>query len=132
MGNSDAVVAVSNTDPSCTLCFLGMTSLDRSLMLWPFRISSSPPLLGGCVAFADLSANPRPSTICMVWHGWFSEDVISVWNRSASNTEGIEKIRESVKRLLKIPSFVQVSRVESSRVHRNAVLRSVCVVDGRH
>lgn len=39
-----------------------------------------------------------------------SEDVISVWNRSASNTEGIEKIRESVKRLLKIPLFVQVKR----------------------
>lgn len=31
-----------------------------------------------------------------------------MWNRSASNTEGIEKIRESVKRLLQIPSFVQV------------------------
>lgn len=37
-----------------------------------------------------------------------SEDVISVWNRSASNTEGIDKIRESVKRILKIPPFVQV------------------------
>lgn len=34
-----------------------------------------------------------------------------MWNRSASNTEGIEKIRESVKRLLQIPSFVQVRRV---------------------
>lgn len=40
-----------------------------------------------------------------------SEDVISVWNRSASNAEGIEKIRETVKRLLRIPSFVQVRRV---------------------
>ncbi|CAM9462053.1 unnamed protein product [Ectocarpus sp. 6 AP-2014] len=38
----------------------------------------------------------------------YSEDVISVWNRSASNTEGIEKIRDTVKRLLQIPSFVQV------------------------
>ncbi|CAM9873592.1 unnamed protein product, partial [Hapterophycus canaliculatus] len=38
----------------------------------------------------------------------YSEDVISVWNRSASNTEGIDKIRESLKRLLQIPSFVQV------------------------
>eukprot|EP00903_Cladosiphon_okamuranus_P008364 g8042.t1 len=38
----------------------------------------------------------------------YSEDVISVWNRSASNTEGIEKIRETVKRLLQIPSFVQL------------------------
>lgn len=37
-----------------------------------------------------------------------SEDVISVWNRSASNTEGIEKMRETLKRLLKIPPFVQV------------------------
>lgn len=42
-----------------------------------------------------------------------SEDVISVWNRSASNTEGVEKIRETVKRLLQIPSFVQVRRVAS-------------------
>ncbi len=48
----------------------------------------------------------------MVRHGSFSEDVISVWNRSASNTEGIEKIRESVKRLLKIPSFVQASQAK--------------------
>ncbi|CAN0005936.1 unnamed protein product [Pylaiella littoralis] len=38
----------------------------------------------------------------------YSEDVISVWNRSASNAESIEKIRESVKRLLHIPSFVQL------------------------
>lgn len=37
-----------------------------------------------------------------------SEDVISVWNRSASNTEGIEKMRDTLKRLLKIPPFVQV------------------------
>lgn len=42
------------------------------------------------------------------WRGHNSEDVISVWNKSASNTEGIEKIRESVKRILKIPPFVQV------------------------
>lgn len=37
-----------------------------------------------------------------------SEDVISVWNRSASNSEGIEKIKETVKRILKIPPSVNV------------------------
>lgn len=51
-----------------------------------------------------------------------SEDVISVWNRSASNAEGIEKIKETVKRILNIPPSVNV-RIAPGLVN--------CLVSGR-
>ncbi|CAM9545687.1 unnamed protein product, partial [Choristocarpus tenellus] len=52
----------------------------------------------------------------------YSEDVISVWNRNADNAEGIDKIRENLRRLLKIPHFVQVDyRRHQDNLHTLAV-----------
>jgi translation initiation factor 4E len=34
----------------------------------------------------------------------FNEDILSLWNRTASNTEATEKIRELMVRLMRIPS----------------------------
>jgi translation initiation factor 4E len=38
----------------------------------------------------------------------FSEDVISLWNRNADNTEATEKIRDLMRRLMRIPSFIHI------------------------
>jgi len=37
-----------------------------------------------------------------------SEDIISVWNKNADNTEATDKIREQLRRILKLPQFVTI------------------------
>lgn len=36
------------------------------------------------------------------------EDIISVWNKTADNTEAVNKIRDQLRRILKLPSIIQI------------------------
>ncbi|KAG5182224.1 putative eukaryotic initiation factor 4E [Tribonema minus] len=38
----------------------------------------------------------------------YSEDVVYVWNRNADNREAADKIRDQIRRILKLPNFVQL------------------------
>jgi translation initiation factor 4E len=37
-----------------------------------------------------------------------SDDIISIWNRTADNQEATDKIRDQMRRILKLPSFITI------------------------
>jgi translation initiation factor 4E len=60
-----------------------------------------------------------------------NEDIISVWNKNAENTEAKNKIRDQMRRILKLPSFINVeykkhqdSIVDKSSFRNTVVWRS--------
>jgi len=54
--------------------------------------------------FGDM-ANEVCGVVISVRH---NEDVISLWTRNSDNTEGLQKMRETLKRSLKLPGFVPI------------------------
>ena len=60
-----------------------------------------------------------------------NEDIISVWNKNAENTEAKNKIRDQMRRILKLPAFINVeykkhqdSIVDKSSFRNTVVWRS--------
>lgn len=60
-----------------------------------------------------------------------NEDIISVWNKNAENTEAKNKIRDQMRRILKLPAFINVeykkhqdSLVDKSSFRNTVVWRS--------
>ncbi len=60
-----------------------------------------------------------------------TEDIISIWNKTASNVEATDKIRDHMRRILKLPSFVPMeykkhvdSRVDKSSFRNTQVWRA--------
>ncbi|CAM9708071.1 unnamed protein product, partial [Phaeothamnion confervicola] len=55
----------------------------------------------------------------------YNEDIISLWNRNADNREATERIRESLRRLLKLPFFIHFEyRRHQARLLRQRLVQN--------
>lgn len=62
----------------------------------------------------------------------FNEDIISLWNRNADNKEACSRIRDSINKVLNLPSFVECGyKSHDSSMHDNSSFRNTNAW-GRH
>lgn len=74
----------------------------------------------------------HPEEVCgVVVSIRYSEDIISVWNKTSSNTEITQKLRDHIKRILQLPSFVHMEyKPHEMSLHDKSSFRNTQVWKG--